>query len=98
MSHEGFGLALLEAMATGHACIVREIPIMEEVLGRETGILCNGVQTMVEAVADLVSNPEKRFELQRRAKIRAREFSWQKSARILMDVYNKVAGGACESG
>ncbi len=96
--YEGFGVALLEAMATGHACIVREIPIMEEVLGRETGILCNGVQTMVEAVADLVSNPEKRFELQRRAKIRAREFSWQKSARILMDVYNKVAGGACESG
>lgn len=96
--YEGLGLALLEAMATGHACIVREIPVMEEVLGREVGVLCSDVQALVEAVADLISDPEKRFKMQRKAKIRAREFSWQKSARILMDVYNKVAGGACGSG
>ncbi len=91
--YEGFGIALLEPMATGHACIVRKIPVMEEVLGREAGILCNDVQGMVEAVADLVNNPEKRFEMQKRAKVRAREFSWQKSARILKNVYNKVVEG-----
>ncbi|MBC7220192.1 glycosyltransferase family 4 protein [Candidatus Bipolaricaulota bacterium] len=96
--YEGSSLALLEAMATGHACIVRKIPVMEEVLGQEVGILCNDVEAMVEAVADLVSDSEKRFEMQRQAKIRAREFSWQKSAHILMDVYNKVAEGACGSG
>lgn len=96
--YEGFGLSLLEAMATGYACIVRDIPVMEEVLGREAGILCNDVQAMVEAVADLISHSEKRFEMQMRAKMRAREFSWQKSARILMDVYNKVVGGDCGSG
>lgn len=91
--YEGFGLGLLEAMATGHACIVRDIPATEEVLGRETGVFCSDVYAMVEAVADLISDPEKRFEMQRRAKMRAKEFSWQKSARILMDVYNKVVGG-----
>jgi glycosyltransferase involved in cell wall biosynthesis len=90
--YEGFGLALLEAMATGHACIVRDIPAAREVLGRDVGVLCTDVHAMVEAVANLVSNPEKRFELQRRAKIRAREFSWQKSARIIMDVYRKAVG------
>jgi len=90
--YEGFGLALLEAMATGHACIVRDIPAAREVLGREVGVLCTDVHAMVEAAANLVSNPEKRFELQGRAKIRAREFSWQKSARIIMDVYRKVVG------
>lgn len=95
--YEGFSIALLEAMATGHACIVRDIPAMQEVLGGEGGILCNDVGTMLEAVADLVRDPKKRFEMQRQAKIRARKFSWQKSARILMEVYNKVAGD-CESG
>lgn len=95
--YEGFGLALLEAMATGHACVVRDIPVMEEVLGREAGVLCTDVNAMREAIADLVTNSEKRFELQMRAKMRAREFSWQKSARILLDVYNKVAEGSCGS-
>lgn len=94
----GFGLSLLEAMAPDHACIVKEIPVIEEVLGREVGVLCNDVQAMVEVVADLISHSEKRFEMQMRAKMRAREFSWQKSARILMDVYNKVVGGDCGSG
>ena len=96
--YEGSSLALLEAMTMGHACIVRKIPVMEEVLGQEAGIFCNDVQAMVEAVADLVRNPEKRFEMQRRAKIRAREFSWQTSARILMGVYSKIAGVAYGSG
>lgn len=91
--YEGSSIALLEAMATGHACIVRNIPVMREILGSmQVGILSNDVQTMVEALADLASKPQKRFEMQRQAKMRAREFSWQKSARILMDVYNKVMG------
>lgn len=95
--YEGFGLALLEAMATGHACVVRDIPATKEVLGYEAGFLCANTLEMVETLADLVSNPEKRFEMQRQAKIRAREFSWEKSARILRDVYDKV-GGTRESG
>ena len=74
--YEGSSIALLEAMATGHACIVRDIPVMEEVLGREAGILCNDVEAMLEAVKALVRDPEKRFELQTRAKVRAKEFSW----------------------
>ena len=57
--YEGFGLALLEAMATGHACIVRDISAMEEVLGREAGILCSGVQELMEAVTELVSDSTK---------------------------------------
>lgn len=91
--YEGFGLALLEAMATGHACIVRDISAMEEVLGREAGILCSGVQELMEAVTELISDSTKRFEMQMRAKTRAKEFSWQQSARILMDVYRKVVEG-----
>jgi glycosyltransferase involved in cell wall biosynthesis len=91
--YEGHSIALLEAMASGHACIVRNIPVMEEVLGWEAGILCNDVHTMVEALADLVSNPGKRFELQMLAKQRASEFSWHKSARILLELYQKVARG-----
>jgi len=90
--YEGFGLALLEAMATGHACVVRDIPAMSEVLGRAAGVFCSDVYSMVEAVAELVSNPERRFELQKQAKVRAKEFSWRKSASILMNVYKQVAG------
>lgn len=91
--YEGFGLALLEAMATGHACIVRNIPIMREILGEEqVGIFCDDVQAMVEAVAELINDPERRFQMQMQAKIRAKAFSWQKSARTLKVVYDKVAG------
>ncbi|MEM4202670.1 MAG: glycosyltransferase family 1 protein [Candidatus Methanomethylicaceae archaeon] len=96
--YEGFGLALLEAMATGHACVVRNIPVMEEILSRDAGIFCDDVQEMVEAVRALVSDSSRRFELQMRAKICAREFSWAKSAHILLSVYNKVIGYGDESG
>jgi len=85
-------------MATGHACVVRNIPAMEEILSREAGIFCDDVQEMVEAVRALVSDSSRRFELQMRAKICAREFSWAKSAHILLSVYNKVIGCGDESG
>lgn len=91
--YDGFSIALLEAMAIGHACIVRDIPIMKEVLGREAGILCIDVKEMREAIANLATSSKKRFEIQLWAKMRAREFSWQKSARILIDVYKKKVGG-----
>jgi len=72
---------------------------MHEILGRVgVGILRNDVQAMVEAVAELASKLEKRFEMQRQTKVRARNFSWQKSPGILMDAYNKAVGGACGVG
>lgn len=95
--YEGFGLALLEAMATGHACVVRDIPVMREVLGTDTGYLCSDVNAMVAAIAELINDPEKRFELQMRAKQRARNFSWERSACILSGVYKKVIGSIDDS-
>src|SRR5207244_4151964 len=51
--HEGFGLSLVEAMASGHACIAYDMPVNREVLG-EAGIYApyNRPSAMVDALED----------------------------------------------
>lgn len=87
--YEGFGLAVLEAMAAGHAVVARDIPAVREVVG-DARILCRDVAQMIEAIRKLVADPEARFDLQLRARSRARLFSWERSARILLDIYRRV--------
>jgi glycosyltransferase involved in cell wall biosynthesis len=88
---EGCPIAVLEAMATGHACVVRDIPVMHELLGEDAGIFCETPGQMLDEVAALATSLERRFELQGLAWERSKVFSWEESAKRLQDVYSLVA-------
>jgi glycosyltransferase involved in cell wall biosynthesis len=76
--YEGFGLALTEAMASGHACVSYDIDVVREVLGG-TGVLVplGDAAALVEQAARLVKDPAAIADHAARAHARAAEFSWE---------------------
>ncbi|SLJ98137.1 glycosyltransferase family 4 protein [Arthrobacter sp. P2b] len=87
---EGYGLPLVEAMAIGTPVIASDIPIFREVGGdAATYVDPASPQQFAEAVAKL-QDGERWQEASRRAVSRAREFSWEESARQLVDVAAEI--------
>ncbi|MBM3335472.1 glycosyltransferase family 4 protein, partial [Candidatus Sumerlaeota bacterium] len=89
--HEGFGLPLLEAMASGVAVIASGRSSMPEVVG-EAGVLVDpgDVRAVAEAMADLLSDEDKRSGFAAKARERARTFSWQLTAQRTLAIYEEV--------
>ena len=75
--YEGFGLALLEAMASGHACVCYDIPVVREVLGECGALVSLGdAAALVDTVAELVRDGRRVAAPAARAHDRAGRFSW----------------------
>lgn len=83
--YEGFGLALTEAMASGHACLSYDIPVVREVLG-DSGVLVPlaDAAALVEEIGRLVQRPERIDDYAQRAHQRAAQFSWD-DARLAIE-------------
>lgn len=73
---EQFGLALIEAMACGAACIASDGLIPKDLVvdGKNGRILPRTVEAFLAALEDLAAHPEKRAEFRRRGLERVREF------------------------
>ncbi|MGH9748395.1 MAG: glycosyltransferase family 4 protein [Candidatus Polarisedimenticolia bacterium] len=78
--YEGFGLALLEAMASGHACVCYDLPVLREILG-DAGVLVpvGDAGALVDAIAGLLRRPDDIVSMAERAHRRARRFSWDRA-------------------
>ena len=89
--YEGFGLPVLEAMASGTVVITSNRSSLPEVVG-ETGYLVNpeSVDEIHAAMAAVLDRPAKANELAVRAWERAKEFTWENSARRLLEVYRNL--------
>jgi glycosyltransferase involved in cell wall biosynthesis len=90
---EGFGLPVLEAMSQGAAVITSDASSLPEVSG-DAAIQVSPTDTelLMEAMTRLQADSELRANLQQRALRRAAGFSWEDSARKLLDIYREVAG------
>lgn len=95
--YEGFGLSLLEAMASGHACLCYDIPVVREVLG-DTGVLTplGEPAAFVAALARLIADPGAVAARAALAHARARTFSWPEACTsldaIARETWRDVAG------
>ena len=89
--YEGFGIPLLEAMSQGVPIVAADIPSLREVaLGAALYFDPASLANCEEKLYTLCIDQQPKEVLVRRGKIRFHDFSWQKSARLLSDEYNKL--------
>ena len=90
--YEGFGLPVLEAMASGTPVIASHAASMPEVLGN-AGVLLDplDVRGWTEAILNLVNDQALRRRLRQAGLLRAGEFTWERTARITLEVYRRAA-------
>ncbi len=86
------GLVLMEAMAAGlPAVAVRAMGVTDVVFDGETGVLVpEDEQSFVQAVLELLQDPQRRKRLGENARARARQMSIQHSVAKLLDIFAQL--------
>lgn len=91
-AYEGFGLPVMEAMALGCPVVVSDAGPLPEVVDR-AGLVCpvGDVDALAAAVTEVVGDPTRAAELRRLGRDRAAEFTVERAAARLVEVYREVA-------
>ena len=90
--YEGFGLPPLEAMASGTPVVTSNVSSLPEVAG-DAAVLVDpyDVESIVDGVRRVLTDPALANELRARGIERAREFSWTRSITRTRELYQRVA-------
>jgi glycosyltransferase-like protein len=90
---EGWGLALLEALAAGLATVATDIPVFREFLGEQDALLvpAGDAGTLGDVMVRVASDPALRSRLGRRGPRVAGRFTWRRCAEQHAAIYRRLA-------
>jgi glycosyltransferase involved in cell wall biosynthesis len=91
--YEGFGLPPLEAMACGTPVVTSNISSLPEVVD-EAAVLVNpeNVFDIARGISSVLLDEVLRAEMIRRGREQAARFSWERTARQVLEIYREAAG------
>jgi len=90
--HEGFGLPPLEAMACGTPVVTSNVSSLPEVVD-DAAVLVkpDNVFDIARGIREVLVDESLRAELIRRGYARAAQFSWERTARQVLEIYREAA-------
>ena len=92
---EGFGIAAVEAMASGLPLVITDVPGLREVVGNAAiAVPTANPEAFAGALRELAANPAKRRELGERGRERAALFTIEASANAYAALYRDAAQSA----
>lgn len=93
--YEGFGLPPLEAMASGTPVVTSNVSSLPEVVG-DAALLVDprDAEAIAGAVERILEDPALRRSLIQKGLVRSREFSWERAARRIRDVYLDIGAAS----
>jgi glycosyltransferase involved in cell wall biosynthesis len=94
--YEGFGLPVLEAMSAGAPVVTSSVSSLPEVAGGAALLVDpNDVRALRDALHSLLSDPREAARLSRAGRLRAAEFTWERTAletRALLHAISRAPG------